>query len=186
MQLKNHKRLDFDYNDARVIDIECFPQQAAPVAVDMLLRRLYSSSWEPDQWEDGQDMIARCIMSIYAGCISPTAKSVDRVYRLLDTHLTGQVYTWEADPDTGEIQVSPSIPPVPTPTGNRPIMYALDWADKRLDNSLNGTSYNGMPTQPGIAAQLQLILEAIQQGEQDPEDIAQIIQLLGQIALLLA
>lgn len=185
MQLTNHKRLDFDYGDNRVIDVECFPQQAAPVAVDMLLRRFYSSSWDPAQWEDGQDMLARAIMSIYAGCLSPTAKSVDRVYRLLDTHLTGQVYTATADPDTGELVFSPSIPDVPVSTGERPIMYALAWGDARLDNSLNGTPHPGMPAQPGIAAQLQQILEAIQAGQQNPEDMEQILQLLGQIALLL-
>lgn len=176
MQIRTRPRETFDYADNRLIDIECFPQQAVPVAVDMIMRRALPSSWSDEERRDGEDMIARSIMSIYAGCLNPTSKAVDRVYRLINTLYTGQMYTATVDAN-GQAVISPAIPDAPTPMPTMPLAYGIEALDKRMDNAFNGTLFNGYPAGPGQRALLEAILQAIQaQGNSGAEDIIPILQ----------
>lgn len=178
MQLKANPKIAFDYSNPAMIDMECFPQQIVPVAVDMLMRRYYAGSWAAEELQDGQDAIARAIMSIYQGCVNKTADSVDRVYRLINTLYTGQVYTWSSDGE-GVVTISPDIPIVPAPMPTMPLAYALEALQKQIDNGMNGTPYGGYPNGPGQRALLQSILDAINaQENQDPEEIINILQLI--------
>lgn len=103
-------KVSFDPLDARVQDAPDFPVQAIPYAVKLLLRRSYRTSFEPPHERAGIDVIARCIVSIYAASEGRTAIAVNQVYRLLDTSFNGT--TWAAPGGVPE-----AIPVVPLSSG---------------------------------------------------------------------
>lgn len=176
MQIRTRPTESFDYTDNRMIDIECFPQQSVPIAVDMIMRRSLPSSWDDTQRRDGEDMMARTIMSIFQGCLNPTSKAIDRMYRLLDTTFNGAVYTATID-SSGQTIISPSIPDVPAPLSSRPIIPALEWAEARQDNEWNGTGHPGLPAKEGLHAEINRLIAAVEAGEPaNNEDIIPILQ----------
>ncbi len=174
--------LPLDLGDSVTVEPVCFPRQAIPAVVKLLLRRTYASAWTAGQHELGRDMIARCIVSLYSACENSTAEAVDRVYRLLDTALMGRTYV-ATDNGSGVLTLSPPIAPVPDgPVAGT--MAAVPLAEKTLrsvDNGLHGilAPEYGDPRQ--YRQTLADILLALEEGGDslDPEILAQLVQIAG-------
>lgn len=189
MKIESKPDLVFDNTDPRVYDIEAFPMQAAPLAVKLLLRRIWRGSWEPESYVAGRDMIARAIVSIYQGQLSPTAQAVDRIYRLLDASLYGRSYGLQTIyGEDGEIlleKVVPEIPKFPTSALGGGMWKALEVQRNTfrvLDNGINGTLYPEFQSSTAIRNQLAEIIQLLQTsggGELDEEILEQLILIAG-------
>lgn len=108
MKLTHQKAVEFDASDWRVVDAECIPLQMIPLVARMLVGKTYKGAWRVGDAPAGKDAIVRVIMSIYAGCLSPTARAVDRLYRLHSNVYLGIQY--DTLTVAGVEVVSPAIP----------------------------------------------------------------------------
>ena len=108
MKLTHQQAIVFNEADARVIDAECIPLQLVPIVARMLVGKTFKGAWRVGDGAAGKDATVRVIMSIYAGCLSPTAKSVDRLYRLHSNVMLGIQY--DTMTIAGVEVVSPAIP----------------------------------------------------------------------------
>lgn len=163
----------------------CVPSALLPYlqAGCELLRR--SPRWDDNSKNDAAKALKYLQRQLsMATCAKELIESNNRIYRLLETRLTGQAYTWSVDED-GEVVVTPSIPPAPPANPTAPLMLQWELIDQRLDNAFNGAVHPGMPTNGAVRPLLEQILAKIGEEDTNPEDIAQIIELLGQIAVLL-
>lgn len=176
--------LPVDETDARTVELACFPRQAIPIVVKLLLRRIYRSSFVVEQHRTGRDMIVRCIVSLYAACENNTAEAVDRVYRLLDAALYGRVYANAGTPD--EPNIVPAIGLIPNvgELANESMVARSRQSALAIDNITTGTANDEYTDTRNIRQQLEDILAAIQNGDGgNTDDILAVVQ---QIALLLA
>lgn len=181
MRIDSRASLPFDVSDSRTIDIECFPQQSVPYVVKLLLRRTYvKSSFEPPNGSNGRDMIVRAIVSIYQGCVSPTAMAVDRLYRMLDNAINGTNYTTFLD-ENGVQQANPPIPiapyrNLPPPSG----MYVYSEQSLRtIQNALLGITSAGFPDNRVLRDMLQQIIDKASGGELDDDILAELVQVVA-------
>lgn len=163
----------------------CIPSAILPYMQSAceLLRR--SPRWSSESKQDAIEALIYTQRQLsMARCLDELIESQNRIYRLLEARLSGTQYSWESDGE-GNITISPAIPITPAPNISAAMMLHWELLDKRLDNALNGTSYGGYPTNGGVRPLLEQILAKIGEGSASPEDIEEILQLLGQIAVLL-
>lgn len=176
--------LPLDVSDSRTITADCFPRQAIPAVVKLLIRRTYVSSWAEGQHELGRDMIVRCIVSLYAGCLNPTAEAVDRVYRLLSSALYGNVYAATEDSNNERI-ITPPIPDVPDTMGyaGESIIQRAKQATLAADNIATGIPNELFAESRNFRQQLDDIKTALQNGENlDADILAELVQIAGLLA----
>lgn len=177
--------LPIDTGDSNTIEASCFPRQAIPAVVKLLIRRTYKSSWAKGQHTIGRDMIARCIVSLYAGCNNGTAASVDRVYRLLDSVFTGA--QWQAGVDeNNQPKAFPPIPAVPTfqPEADEALVRQVQISQMALYNLATGEQNEEFSDTRNIRSQLDEVIRLL--GEGDAGNQEEILATLIQIAGLLA
>lgn len=188
MEVPSRPYLPF-YDDPRTSELSCWPLQAAPTVVKILLRRTYKSSFEEGKHVQGRDMIVRCIVSIYEGCRSNTAEAVDRVYRLLDTALYQRTYTVEIE--EGETIVRPELPAVPNGTwaaadsSRSLVRNALRLRAGTLNSLQNETEDGFSQTTETVKTKLREILEALQSaggGQLDDEMLGELVKIVALLA----
>ena len=166
--------------DSRTITADCFPLQIVPLAARMLLDRTYSASWAKIDHEEGRDAIVRSIVSLYVGCLNPTAEAVDRVYRLLDTAIYGREYV-AVSSGSGIVTVQPDIPDVPdnSPFPVRSILGDGKQISLALDNLATGSPNTLYADNRNFRQQLEDIRTALQSGEQlDQEELFNLLGLI--------
>jgi hypothetical protein len=88
--------------------------------------------------ESGYNAIAEVYICMATGCLTELVEAQNRLYRLLDTQLTGTEYA--ASELDGVITVLPPIPAAPPPP-LRSFHSRLERLEHLLDNAYNGQQY---------------------------------------------
>lgn len=183
MRLTFQQAIEFEVTDARTIDVECIPLQMVPITARQLIGKTYRGAWSIGSHVAGRDATVRVIMSIYAGCLSPTAQAVDRLYRLHANALLGTQYNTTVDAD-GLETVSPSIPegqPLSPVASGLSLTETAIRTRYVVENGLLGITSAGLPDGRSYRDILQEIADKAVGGELDDEMLAE----LSKIALLL-
>ena len=113
-------------------------------------------------------------------CVAELVESNNRLYRLINYSLNGQVYEAGDNPPDS---ITPSIPDVPNTDISSPGMVrTLVVVRNMLSNALNGDINSDFALSPSIRELLQGIIDAF---SADDADIGEIISQLEAIAVLL-
>lgn len=184
MRLTFQQSVAFDNQDARTIEAECLPLQMVPIVARQLIGKTYKGAWQAGSHIAGRDATVRVIMSIYAGCFSPTSRAVDRLYRLHANALLGTQYVTTVDLDGNE-DVTPDIPtgqPLNAVTSGNSLTETATRNRRVIENGLLGITSAGLPDARVIRQQLDDLIAKAGGGELDDDMLAQLIQIAGLLA----
>lgn len=95
-----------------VCELAVFPVAVVPYALGALESRVYKYIWSDEGYLRGVQLIRSMQMSLLCGGMKELTDGQDRLYRLLDTALTGRVYSVES---TEPLVITPAITVVPEP-----------------------------------------------------------------------
>ena len=167
-------------------DEPCFvvaiPKPLVPYVGGLLKILENRGFWDAASFEDAYSATIALEGCLMATCLSDLIESQDRLYRLVNTSVFGQLYDVTIGPP---LVVTPDIAPAVDLTvfDQDSIMGRLDRLTQLTDNSLNGTEtplYNYIPD---IKTLLANIKSAIEANSSDSEDLLaqleQIVILLG-------
>jgi hypothetical protein len=147
------------------------------------LRRLEERGyWVSDEdHERGYNAIAAVYISMANNCLDELIEAQNRLYRLLDTNLSGTEYL--ASEINGVITVLPAIPPAPL-APLRSIHSRLERLEYLLDNAYNGGVYlPDFGDTDSIRDLLRQLITSVQQTDDlDDDQLARLVE----IATLLA
>lgn len=137
-------------------------------------------SWVTDDFEEAYNRIVEIEASMGLICAKELIESNNRLYRLINWSLNGQVYDAGGDPPS---TITPAIPAVPNTDISSPGMVRTQVVIRNmLSNALNGDINADFTITPSIREQLQAIIDGL---AADDTDIEGIISQLEAIALLL-
>ncbi len=160
--------------------LSCVPIELLPLIVGALESRAQNYVFAEGSAYYGIQLIRRTQVELINGC-TELAEAVDRVYRLLDTQLTGTVYTSQLV--AGAVQVVPALPAAPA-APPRSVHSRLERLEYLLDNAYNGAIHApDFAASDGVRPLLRQLITAVQAtGQLDDDQLAK----LSEIAVLLA
>jgi hypothetical protein len=137
--------------------------------------------WAAADYEQAYRAVAEMEATMTMVCVNDLVESNNRLYRLLNWSLNGQVYdAGESPPET----ITPAVPDVPNTDISSPGMVRTQVVIRNmLSNALNGDINDDFDITPSIREQLQAIIDGLATDDTDLEDI---ISQLEAIAVLLA
>lgn len=166
---------DYDDNICYVVAIN---KALIPLVGGLLKITEKRGFWLSDSdYEQGYNAIVDLESCLMATCLTDLVESNDRVYRLLNTAIFGQLYVVEGiDP----LLVSPPIEPAVdlTVLDQDSLMGRLDRLTQLTDNTFNGTETPLYDYVPSVKTQLQAIIDAMGTDDTDIEDIIAKLELL--------
>jgi hypothetical protein len=169
---------DISQADCAVLAV---PVPMLPFLLGALAQLKDQRYWETDQdWQAAYEAIAAIEASAMTACISDLIESNNRIYRLLDWSLNGNVYSaGDNPPET----ITPSIPAVPSEDTFEPgLVREIFKLRLLLDNVFNADINQDYVNPVSVRDQLQAIIDAL---AADDADITNILEQLEAIALLL-
>lgn len=179
MKLTHQRDIVFNTLDPRVVDAECFPMQAVPVTARLLINKTFKGAWSTGNHIAGRDMTVRAIMSIYEGCLSPTAKAVDRLYRLHSNVWLGTQYgiTTVDGVDT----ITPAIPegqPLGAAQSGLSMLELTTRLRFVIENALLGNTSAGLADARNYRDMLQELIDKPNEGQGlDDEMLAELLKI---------
>lgn len=158
------------------------PAGLVPIVGGQLRRLEERGYWLTDaDHEAGYNAIAEVYVCMATGCIQELVDAQDRLYRLLDTQLTGQIYT--ASEIDGVITVTPAIPPAPA-APLRSVHSRLERLEYLLDNAYNGAEHlPDFGDTDGVRDLLRELITTVQQaGPLDDDQLLKLTEIAGLLA----
>jgi hypothetical protein len=152
-----------------------------PIVAGELLSLQESRRWVPDDYESAYRAFAELGAYMTAICAQEIIESNNRLYRLLNTALFGQVYTLVS---TEPLLITPDIPAVPDNSIIVPpsLLAVTETTVQVLINSLRGEDTSEF-TGTGIKQQLEEIIAAINAtGGLDDDILAQLVEVVALLA----
>lgn len=150
------------------------------------VRELYNHwQWNsPADYELGYNAIAELEACMTRLCVEQLVASNDRLYRLLDTNLSGQQYNTLNQ--NGDVIITPNIPIVPEPV-TRSLHSRLERLEYLMDNFFNGGTYSpDFLNTTSVRDQLTAIIEALQASNSaNTDDWAELLSNLGELLVLM-
>jgi hypothetical protein len=157
--------------------LSCVPIALLPLIIGALETRAASYVFAEGAAYYGIQLIRRTQVELITGCTELT-DAIDRVYRLLDTNLTGAEYT--ATEVDGVITVAPPLPAAPA-APLRSLHSRLERLEYLLDNGLNGAEHlPDFGDTDGVRDLLRELIIAVQQaGPLDDDQLDRLTSLVG-------
>lgn len=167
----------------------CIPIEAVPFTLGALVLKSQKYWYASEEdWHAGRKLLASFGKALLMDCARPIVDAIDRVYTLLDAGLNGTARTV-----TGEgTEVNPYVynPPLsqavqPTVFSSPSLRYDADIARQLLDTFVTGAATPAAPlpavTNAHLAQIVDILLQMAAEEQVSPEQIAQIISILGAI-----
>jgi len=158
-------------------------EMLVPYVAGMLQIMEKRGFWASDSdYEQGYNAVVALEGCMMATCLTDLIASQDRMYRMMNTAIFGQLYDVTIGPP---LVVTPEIAPAVTldVLDRDSIMGRLDRIAQLVDNAINGTETPLYTYSPSVKALLQSIIDAI---GADETDLSSILSELETIALLVA
>jgi hypothetical protein len=133
--------------------------------------------WEEADYEQAYHAIADMEATMTLTCVADLVESNNRLYRLLNWSLNGQVYDAGDDPPT---TITPAIPVVPNTDISSPGVVRTQVVIRNmLSNALNGDINSDFDITPSIREQLQSIIDGLTADDTDIEDIVSKLEIIA-------